>query len=411
MTRVDLVVWTAMIVLCSGLIIWSWIRFAPTSPRTGEADASGTSELALDAPRITLTDQRGEPFESTQLLGKAWIVDFIFTNCPGPCPIMTGNLRTLQEAIGPTDRLHLVSITCDPWRDTPEVLAAYAQAYGADQDQWTFLTGEYATIQEYARAFLLSVENPQQEASRQGREGAAGVPGESKAHGGPIIHSSRFVLVGPDGAVRGWYSGTEAAEMERLVADAQSLIRTIGSVGDRAGAGELSGVIRSLPLVNASLNAVAAALLVTGLVLIRKGRRAAHQRIMVTAFVVSIIFLASYLTYHTLRQMEEGVGHTPWQVPGAWQRIYYTILISHVILAATVPFLAVRTLWLATKGRFDAHRRIARITWPIWMYVAVTGVIVYLMLYHLHPALLPRTAGTEAAPGEASVDAETPPHA
>jgi uncharacterized membrane protein YozB (DUF420 family) len=86
--------------------------------------------------------------------------------------------------------------------------------------------------------------------------------------------------------------------------------------------------------------------------------------------------------------MNDGVGHTKWEVDGILRPIYYTILISHVCLAAAVPFLAIRTLWLGVKDDIVRHRRWARITWPIWMYVSVTGVIVYLMLYHLHPALL-----------------------
>lgn len=383
-TRVDLAVWTIMVGLCVALIIWSWFRFAPAPRTPTDAQANAPAPL-IKAPHITLTDQRGEAFDSEDLLGRTWIVDFIFTNCPGPCPIMTGNLRALQESIGPTERLHLVSITCDPWRDSPEVLAEYAQAYAADEQQWSFLTGDYAAIQRYARALLLSVENPQQEAERLAREGA-GPADDPGGHGGPIVHSSRFVLVGPDGFVRGWYSGTDSAEMQRLLADAR---QAIGVGAEEEPPARLrTGLVSLLPAFNATLNAIAATLLVLGLRLIRRGKRAAHRRTMISALLVSAAFLASYITYHTLRQMDEGIGHTPWEVPGAWRAIYYTILISHVILAATVPPLAIRTLWLASKGRFAAHRRIARITWPIWMYVAVTGVIVYFMLYHLHPALL-----------------------
>lgn len=401
MTRVDLTVWTIMVALCAALIVWSWFRFAP-GPRASAGSESLAPPPLIKAPRITLTDQREEAFDSNELLGRAWIVDFIFTNCPGPCPIMTSNMRTLQESIGPTDRLHLVSITCDPWRDTPQALAAYAQAYGADERQWSFLTGEYGEIQRYARALLLSVENPQQEAERLAREGAAPAddPGD---HGGPIVHSSRFVLVGPDGFVRGWYSGTDAAEMDRLLADARLAMES-GETPIAAAHPQSMGLVSYLPALNATLNAVSATLLVVGLRLIRRGKRAAHRRTMIAALLVSVAFLASYITYHTLRQMAEGVGHTPWRVAGVWRGIYYTILISHVVLAATVPPLAIRTLWLASKARFDAHRRLARITWPIWMYVAVTGVLVYLMLYQLHPVLLKNRQAGEAAP-QARVEA------
>ncbi len=388
MTRLDLLIWMVMVVLCSAMIIWSWIYFAPGARKAaGDGAASAVMsprDFNLRAPRFVFTDQRGERFDSADLLGRVWIVDFIFTNCPGPCPIMTGNLRMLQQAIGQADDLHLVSITCDPWRDTPETLAAYAAAFGADQSRWSFLTGEFAEIQRCARELLLSVANPREEAQRQAEGGPSGAAAD---HAGPIVHSSRFVLIGPDGFVREWYSGTEAEEMERLLADTRALLATIGAGPASRGAVDRLRLIRILPACNAALNGLAAVLLMCGLRLIRSGRRDAHQRCMIGAFLVSVVFLVSYITYHTLRQMEEGLGHTKWEVAGAWQKVYYAILISHVILAATVPFLAGRTLYLAACGRFDAHRRIARVTWPIWMYVAVTGVIVYFMLYHLHPAL------------------------
>ena len=101
---------------------------------------------------------------------------------------------------------------------------------------------------------------------------------------------------------------------------------------------------------------------------------------MVAAFSVSAIFLVSYLTYHALE------GSRPFQGTGIVRPVYFTILISHVVLAAAVPVLAVRMFFLAWKGRFDAHRRLGRVTLPIWLYVSVTGVVIYLMLYHLFPA-------------------------
>jgi putative membrane protein len=146
-------------------------------------------------------------------------------------------------------------------------------------------------------------------------------------------------------------------------------------------------LIDILPRVNAALNAVAAVLLVIGYVLIRQRRIEAHQWTMVSAFGVSVLFLASYVTYHTIRQIETGAGHTKWEVPGALGWTYYGVLISHVILAAAVPFLAIASLWLGWRRRDRLHRRVSKWTWPIWMYVSITGVIVYLMLYHLHPAL------------------------
>lgn len=138
--------------------------------------------------------------------------------------------------------------------------------------------------------------------------------------------------------------------------------------------------VHPLATLNAVLNAIAAVLLVVGWVAIRGGRTKAHRAAMVAAFSVSAIFLVSYLTYHALE------GSRPFQGTGIVRPVYFTILISHVVLAAAVPVLAVRMFFLAWKGRFDAHRRLGRVTLPIWLYVSVTGVVIYLMLYHLFPA-------------------------
>ena len=133
--------------------------------------------------------------------------------------------------------------------------------------------------------------------------------------------------------------------------------------------------VHSLPAVNATLNGTAAVLLITGYTLIRKGLVYAHKRVMLTAFSVSIAFLICYLVYHAQ------VGSVHYPKTGAIRIVYYTILITHTILAACVPVLAIITLRRALRGDFVRHRRIARWTLPIWLYVSVTGVVVYLMLY------------------------------
>jgi putative membrane protein len=150
--------------------------------------------------------------------------------------------------------------------------------------------------------------------------------------------------------------------------------------------------------VNASLNAAATVLLVFGLYLIKQGRVEAHKRTMLTAFLVSAVFLACYLYYHYL------VGSVRFTHPGAVRYVYYVILLSHVLLAFTVPFLAIWTIYLGLKATGccspappvdehfveaaayrERHMRWARWTFPIWLYVSVTGVVVYVMLYHLCP--------------------------
>lgn len=151
--------------------------------------------------------------------------------------------------------------------------------------------------------------------------------------------------------------------------------------------------VSDLPAVNAMLNAAAGILLVYGLALIRRGHERAHKRVMLTAFAVSIVFLASYLTYHLRTH-----AVTRFTDLSPVRYLYYAILISHVILAATVPFLAMATIYLGLRDRRAAHRRLARWTWPIWMYVSVTGVVIYVMLYHLYapPKASPTIPGVRA---------------
>ena len=135
-----------------------------------------------------------------------------------------------------------------------------------------------------------------------------------------------------------------------------------------------------LPTVNAALNALATVLLAAGWIFIRQGQWRAHRAAMIAAFAVSTIFLICYLTYHWL------VGHVPFTGQGEVLAVYFTILISHILLAVTVPVLAIAMFVLALRGRFEAHRRLGRIAMPIWLYVSVTGVVIYLMLYHFYPS-------------------------
>ncbi len=137
--------------------------------------------------------------------------------------------------------------------------------------------------------------------------------------------------------------------------------------------------LHDLPTVNAVLNGTAAILLVWGYTLIRRRKIAEHRRVMLSAFAVSIVFLTCYLIYHFQ------VGSVKFPRPGWVRNVYWTILFTHTVLAVTVPFLAVITLSRALRERFAQHKKIARWTFPIWLYVSVTGVIVYVMLYHIYP--------------------------
>jgi len=139
-------------------------------------------------------------------------------------------------------------------------------------------------------------------------------------------------------------------------------------------------LLSALPTVNAVLNGTSAVLLFTGYLFIRRRRVTAHKMCMLSAFVTSIVFLVSYLT---LRYFS---GFTAFPGQGWIRPVYFTILISHTILAATIPPLALTVLYRAFREQFAKHKWIARLTLPVWFYVSVTGVIVYLMLYQLYPS-------------------------
>ena len=148
-------------------------------------------------------------------------------------------------------------------------------------------------------------------------------------------------------------------------------------------AGQLPDWLAALPTVNASLNALAGVLLAVGMVLIKSGKRDAHRNVMLAAFVVSIVFLASYLTYHQGLHHYTGTHGKAFAGTGLLKWVYLSILISHVVLAAIVPVLAIITIVRGLKQDWERHRKIAKITFPIWLYVSITGVVIYAMLYNL----------------------------
>jgi uncharacterized membrane protein YozB (DUF420 family) len=137
--------------------------------------------------------------------------------------------------------------------------------------------------------------------------------------------------------------------------------------------------VHSLPTINAALNALAAILLVWGYTLIRRKRIEQHRKVMLAAFITSSVFLVCYIVYH----VQVGAKSTHFMKTGAIRTAYFTLLTTHTVLAATVPVLAIITLRRGLAARYDKHRQIARWTLPIWLYVSVTGVVVYLMLYHM----------------------------
>ena len=136
--------------------------------------------------------------------------------------------------------------------------------------------------------------------------------------------------------------------------------------------------VTDLPALNATLNATSAVLLTIGYLFIRRGEIRRHRAMMISACVVSTLFLISYVVYHA------NVGSKPFQGRGPIRIVYFTILLTHVVLAAAIVPLVLVTLSRGLRSRFDAHVRIARWTFPLWLYVSVTGVIVYVMLYQIY---------------------------
>jgi protein SCO1/2 len=157
-------------------------------------------------PIFQLTNQNGQPFGSAQLRGKIWIADFIYSTCPGPCPMISSRMSELQKPLENTD-VHLVSFTVDPAKDTPEVLRAYAQKFQAQPGRWEFLTGPQPIIYELSRdGFKLAVSDGRND---------AGIP----------LHSTRMILVDRHGDIRGYYDAAEPDAITKLVADTTHVLR------------------------------------------------------------------------------------------------------------------------------------------------------------------------------------------
>jgi len=182
------------------LALLLWLRHAEVQVLRQRAISSfGT------VPAFELTNQDAQPFGSAQLTGKIWIADFIFTTCPGPCPMISSRMSDLQTPLGKTD-VHLVSFTVDPAKDTPPVLHEYAEILRAEPDRWDFLTGPQDSIYKLCRdGFKLAVSG----------NGETGAP----------VHSTRMILVDRHEEIRGYYDATDPEAITKLLADTNHLLR------------------------------------------------------------------------------------------------------------------------------------------------------------------------------------------
>jgi protein SCO1/2/putative membrane protein len=344
---------------------------------------------------FSLTECHGQTVARADLLGKPWLACFTFTRCAGPCPKVSQEMKILQDRLHGLD-VRLVSFSVDPVTDTPEVLQVYAEYYKADPQRWWFLTGDKEVIYRLIRrSFRMIVDD-----------------NTEKIPGFEVIHSTEIMHVDAKGVVRGRYNAqndvamaklrrvllgksdpldaaviTEGEANERRQAELQRQAEEAAErqLKEEEAAEALARVpawVLRLPAVNASLNGLATVLLFAGWVLIKLRKPRAHKAAMLTAFAVSMAFLACYLIYHQQLRHWTGSGSHRFEGQGLIRPAYFTILISHVVLAAAVPFLALTTIYRGLKSQWERHKRLARVTFPIWLYVSVTGVIIYFVLYH-----------------------------
>lgn len=353
----------------------------------------------------TLTNHLGETVTPESLRGKPYVATFIFTRCSTHCPDLVRRVYDLEQRLKDVD-VRFVTVSVDPDYDTVEHLAKYAEIFTQDADRWMFLTGDKDQILEFARY-----------GSRQMRT----EPLDAETFIGPqAAHSLRLMHVGADGRMIGSYHFQREEDMLALRRVLEGKAETRAEHKPLPAADELVPVMfqaddlgtqespeqvdsevvtggldlpvdplanlptwaRRLPPINASMNGCAAVLLVIAFVAIKKGKRELHGKCMVAAVVVSAVFLIGYAVYHiALGQYTDSHGK-PFDGVGIARTVYYSILIPHVILAATVPVLAGMAIYRAVKERWDSHKRIAKVAYPVWMFVSVTGVVIYFMLYH-----------------------------
>jgi protein SCO1 len=339
--RLGLLIVTSAVLLAAGLA-----PFVPARKVRPAGEDLSLSPLPLGPFR--LRESSGRSVSESDLAGQVWIASFIFTRCPSSCPRISAQMATLQRELSGS-RVRLVSVSVDPEHDTAEVLKTYADRFRADPARWWFLTGPQADVYGLILdRFKLHVANSTDEDRRTGAEAVA--------------HSDRFVLVDRGNRVIGYFASTDPTAVRELLSKARQR--------------DLGWVLR-LPTVNAALNGSCALLLLAAWGMIRTHRVRAHASLMIACLAGSALFLTCYLIYHY------HVGSVPFRGEGVIRSVYFTVLLSHTVLAISVVPLIIVTLIRALRSRFAAHARIAQVTFPIWLYVSVTGVIVYLMLYQM----------------------------
>ena len=396
---------------------------------------------ARTLPEFNLQECMGEELGLEDLKGKRWVASFVFTRCTSTCPTITKAVMDLHEdkrvAENAAD-VTFVSFTVDPKFDDVDILKTYSEIWNPDRERWKFLTGDQQQIYELiVKGFGLYVKENLGDDRRAGFEVAHsnrvvlvnedGIPvGTFLGTREEDMVKLRRILTGRDdfpqpGAASGLSFSTsdgnplqlqfqvqpadsDKTEDKETVrpgssdaagGDGGSSDDESNADGDPTTAASVSPAIHNakiderlpswakrLPPVNAGLNTLAAILLIGGLIAIRNNKERRHRNFMISAFLTSAVFLACYLTYHYALGKYTGEHGKRFPGQGIASVVYQLILWPHIVLAACVPVMAIRVFQHAFADRRAAHRKLAKLTFPIWMFVSVTGVIIYGMLYH-----------------------------
>jgi protein SCO1 len=307
------------------------------------------SDKPFDVKPFTLTERDGRTITPHSLRGKVWVAHFFYPTCQGPCTKTVPTMSRLNEIFADKPDVLLVSIALTG--DAPSLLEQFAGGHGAGAN-WLFLT---------------SPDNPDQVLDvvqgsffQTARRKADATPGDE------IDHSVSLVLVDRDGVMRGYVDGRDPAVIPEFV----EKIRLVAAQRYR------------LPALNAVLNTCSAVLLLIGWLAIKQRRERLHIVCMTAALVTSAAFLAGYLYFHFAIT---GAQPTRFRGPDNLRLVYLAILGTHTILAMVVAPLALYVAWQGWRDHRPRHVRVARWTLPVWLYVSVTGVVVYWMLYQTYP--------------------------
>jgi len=392
-----------------------------------------------ELPEFEFPECMGGTISRESMRGKRWLASFVFTRCVETCPIITRSVSELHTRVAQSNPdFQFVTFSVDSSFDTAEVLRKYAETFRADHDRWKFLTGDENTIHDlirrgfaqYVQTNLGEMRKPGFEVAHSNRavlvnEDAVPVAtflmtdpehvvrlrriieGKDEfPEPGPALSitptdgenpSISFNLVpvqdseGSSDSASDQSSDEATDETPPAVNDSDSSqtpaqqsdseSESAESRNDRIEQ-ELPMWVARLPGINAALNSLCTVLLISGWIAIRFGSRVVHRNLMISAFVVSVAFLACYLTYHEALYRFTGERGRAFVGSDVAKMVYFGILIPHVILAVFVPILAIRVFIHAGRQRWAKHRRLARITLPIWLFVSITGVVIYGMLYH-----------------------------